>query len=489
MIFHTFSKWITTTVFTAAILVLTGCASSFPDVEADFEADYSSPRYPAQLYLIPAADEAIARRIQFVQQAQSFIDMTYFSWNKDTSGLMLFAEIKAAADRGVKVRITLDDLLVFNEKWMAELAHHQNIDIRIFNPFNSRGMGWMGRAMDFQIHQQQLDNRLHEKYFNVDGHTMVLGGRNIGDDYFGYSTEANFFDFDVVFKGEVIAAFENNFNMLWGTKHLVPIEMLIEVKQAGEYTVFDATYEQHVTERPDVFNAINVKVNNLTVINYTPALVMPVFDSLAKMQDGKPYFRRRVENIMREPVNNAKKVLISTPYLIPTDGKYAMLETLTANNADVTVLTNSSASNDSGFIPAYFEEHRPVLLDMGINLYEYKDGAIHDDHFYHADTYFHNKTFVFVDLYSNIGSSNFDPRSDFINIEFGMLIQSPEFAQILETYLLSHKDDLYWHVTKQADGSIRWKSGDEEYDASPGYSRWHKFPDWLIRKLNIEYEL
>ncbi|MDO6774054.1 phospholipase D family protein [Shewanella sp. 10N.286.51.B2] len=486
---HSISKCLTVLSFIIVTIVVTGCATSYPEVEDGFQADWDSKKYHADLYLIPTAPEALARRIELVRQAKSFIDMTYFSWNKDTSGLMLFAEIKQAADRGVKVRVTLDDLLVFNEKWLAELAHHQNIDIRIFNPFDSRKMGWIGRAMDFQIHQQQLDNRLHEKYFNVDGHNMILGGRNIGDDYFGYSTEANFFDLDVIFKGDVIKAFEANFDGLWGTDYLIPIEMLVEVKQVGVFTEFEKTYRQQTENRQQVVNAINQQVQSLTEVGYTAAVVKPVFDSLEKMKDSKPYFRSRVENLMTDPVNDAKKAVISTPYLIPTDNKFTIIEKLSANNAQITLITNSSASNDSGFVPAYFEKHRPLLLDMGADLYEYKDHAKNSDHFYHSDTYYHNKTFIFDDLYSYIGSSNFDPRSDFLNIEFGVLIKSPEFALTLEHYLLANKELLYWHVTQQEDGSINWQSGDESYDASPHYGGWHALPDWLIRKMNGESEL
>ncbi|GAM67969.1 cardiolipin synthetase [Vibrio sp. JCM 19236] len=216
-----------------AAIALAGCAQPYPEVEAGFESDWQSQDYQADVYLIPDSNEAIARRVQLVRNAKASVDMTYFSWEKDTLGLMLFNELKQAADRGVHVRLTLDDLLVFNDKWLSEISTHENIEVKIFNPFNSRKMGWIGRAGDFLSNQKDLDNRLHEKYFNVDHQYMILGGRNIGDDYFGYSKQANFFDMDVLFKGEVIEAFHQNYESLWSSEHLVPMQDLVKSKEGA----------------------------------------------------------------------------------------------------------------------------------------------------------------------------------------------------------------------------------------------------------------
>lgn len=478
-----------TLLLSLCALVLTGCASSFPEVEPTFESDWQSQPHQAQVYLIPKASEALARRIEAIRHAQHSIDITYFSWNKDLSGLSLLNELKQAADRGVKVRIVLDDLLVFNETWLAELGHHEQMEIRIFNHFNSRKAGWLGRSIDFQRHRGQLDNRLHEKYFNVDGQLMILGGRNIGDDYFGYSQDANFFDLDVVFKGDIIQPFMANYKQLWNSELVTPVTMLIKTKEAGSYHQFNQALEHAQAEETQVVEAIASSLTSLPAMSFIDAKVTPVFDSLEKVKDNKPYFRTRVERLMEEPVNNANKAVISTPYLLPTQTKFKIIESLTQHNAAVTLITNSSASNDSAFVPAYFEQYRPQLLEMGVELYEFKDSAINDDHLYHGATYYHNKTFIFDDKLSYIGSSNFDPRSDFLNIEFGVVIDSPAFAAKLTDYLLGKKEQLYWHVSQAEDGTIRWHSGEEIHDASPNYGDWHKLPDWFIRLLDTEFEL
>ncbi|WP_285164515.1 phospholipase D family protein [Shewanella goraebulensis] len=472
------------------ILLLTGCATPNPSVPEGFESQFVKRDYQAQAYLIPAANEAFARRIDLVRKAQSSIDMTYFSWNGDTLGLTLLNELKLAADRGVKVRLTLDDLLVFNEKWLADVDKHPNVQIKIFNPFNSRKMGWVGRAFDFQIHQEVLDNRLHEKYFNVDHQQMILGGRNIGDEYFGYSKEANFFDLDVLFTGDIIAPFATNYEQQWQSDFVVPVSELIKVNaDISDTRYFSKALAKTQKKHPEITQNIELTINNMTNPAFIDVTVSPVFDSLQKMHDRLPYFRTRAEMTVSEELQQAKDVVISTPYIVPTDNEFTVIANLTAQASKVTLVTNSSASNDSLFIPAYYEKHRQTLLDMGVDIYEYKDTAKNDDHFYHGDTYYHNKTIILDNHVSYVGSSNFDPRSDFLNIEFGLFVHSTEFAEHLHQYLLQQKATLFWHVTQQENGDIQWRSQDKVLNSNPNYGSWHKLPDWLFRKMDGESEL
>ncbi|MEZ9768726.1 phospholipase D family protein [Vibrio breoganii] len=478
------------TAFTMMLVALvTGCAQPFPEVEQSFEASWKTNEYQAEAYLIPTADEAFARRIDLVRNATTSIDMTYFSWDKNTLGLMLLDELKQAADRGVQVRLTLDDLLIFNEKWLTELSDHDNIQIKIFNPFNSRKIGWIGRVFDFAGNQKQLDNRLHEKYFNVDHHSMILGGRNIGDEYFGFSKDANFFDMDTLFTGDIIKPFADNYESLWQSEYVTPINELIAVKQGSDFRKFDKAYAKASKKNPEILAVIERSVDRLEQPNAISVEVTPVFDSLHKLHDNKPYFRTRAERTIGEYLDSAKTAIISTPYIVPSDGEFRTIDRLTNNNTDVTLITNSSASNDSGFIPAYYEKHRTELLKKGVNLLEYKDDAINEDHYYHADTYYHNKTVILDSKLTYIGSSNFDPRSDNLNIEFGVFVHSPEFAKQIEHYLLSKKKELYWQVALNKEMKPVWYSGDTVTIKDPNYSSMHKATNWIFRKMNGESEL
>ncbi|MEZ9541451.1 phospholipase D family protein [Vibrio sp. 10N.286.48.C11] len=467
------------------IALVTGCAQPYPDVEPDFEANWQSTEHQAEVYLIPSAPEAFARRIDLVRQAKHSIDMTYFSWENDTLGLMLLNELKHAADRDVAVRLTLDDLLVFNDKWLAELDSHANIEIRLFNPFESRKAGWIGRALNFSTHQKQLDNRLHEKYFNVDHQSMILGGRNIGDDYFGYSESANFFDMDVLFKGDVIAAFDRNYQALWNSEHVVPIQERIKIKEKEQYQALNKGEKNQAL----ITSEVERQIKSLNQPKFISASVTPVFDSLEKLNDNKPYFRQRIEHLMKQKVPTPSKVIISTPYMVPSDNKFVFVDALRESEAEVTLLTNSSASNDSGFVPAYYEKHRETLLDKGVSIYEYKSQAINDDHYFHVDTYYHNKTVILDERVTYIGSSNFDPRSDFLNVEFGVLVDSEEFAKQVTHYLTRQKEELFWAVSREQSGDTIWASEEQIHTKNPNYSSWNKVPDWLFRKMNGEFEL
>ncbi|PKF61570.1 phospholipase [Psychromonas sp. psych-6C06] len=469
--------------------ILTGCAQPYPNVEEGFEENWQSESYPAQVYLLPSAGAAYAQRVALIRTAKSSLEMTYFSWDKDTLGLMLLDEVKQAADRGVKVRLILDDLLVFNEKWLAELNQHPNIRIKIFNPFSARKSGWLGRAVNFSRDQKKLDNRLHEKYFNVDHEYMILGGRNIGDSYFGYSSQANFFDMDALFKGAVIEAFAKHYQTIWKSAYSEGIEHHIKTKANNAYAQFNKALRKTYKENAIVLADVNQQIQTLATPYFKEVKVTPIFDSLQKLENNNPYFRIRAERTIQNHIDNAKQVLISTPYIVPTQGEFSVIDQLLNNRAKVTLLTNSSASNDSGFIPAYYDKHRSTLLDKGVNIYEYKDDAINDDHLYHVATYYHNKTIILDNEITFIGSSNFDPRSDFLNMEIGVFIEGEGFASQVSDYLLKNKERLYWQVSRDSENNIIWRSGKLLHHDNPNYSKWHEVTNWLFRKMDAEMEL
>lgn len=473
---------------TLTLLALAGCAAPQPEVSEQFQSDWEFKTIKGQVALIESAPEAIARRIELVRNAKTSIDIEYFSWNKDTTGLLFLNELVLAADRGVKVRIILDDLLVFNEKWLASAATHENLDIQIFNPFNSRKAGWLTRAFDFQKHQKDLDHRLHEKYMNIDGETLVLGGRNIGDDYFSYKPKNNFFDLDILVQGEVTEDFERNFEEHWIAYYTSDIEFLIEFKDKKPLQSFQRTFEEVTKSKQDVIGDIESRVRALQEPSYISAKLTPVFDSAEKLHDSMPYFRHRIEHFVYRYPSAKKELVISTPYMLPNEDGFKVVTDFANHGADITLVTNSMASNDSGFVPAYYEKHREELLDKGVSIYEYDTHAIHLKNVNTRKGHYHNKAFILDGKLSYIGSSNFDPRSDFLNLEFGIMIESEAFAQQLQHYLLGDKS-LYWKVDRNEDGKLEWRRGNQLKNKEPNYGGASKVFDKLYRAINIENEL
>lgn len=473
----------------AATLLLTGCSAYTPQVEADFESNWQPSSHPGQVALIADAHNALAQRIAMIREAQYYIELTYFSWDKDTSGLLLLNELKQASQRGVDVKLVLDDLLVFNEKWLAEIATIDNFDIKIFNPFSSRKSGWLGRSFDFQFNQSTRDHRLHEKYFNVDGKMMILGGRNIGDSYFGYSAQTNFFDLDILVKGETISVFEANFFELWSSKHVQPIEQVIKVNTDNRLANFTQSLKKIQEQNKEIIEVIETSIAQLEPLPFYEAQIYPVFDSLQKLTDQKPYFREHISKTLANLTTDNQHLVASTPYIIPIENSYDFLNNFDEQDAEITILTNSAASNDSGFVAATWQEDRAAILNKGVTLYEFKDDAVKQDNFFVTKMNFHNKAFIIDKQYSYVGSSNFDPRSNYLNIELGIIINSPEFAQILADYLLPSDEELYWLVKIDEQGDLSWQDKQQTQHKNPNYSGINKLSDWLIRKLNIKKEL
>ncbi|GAL36520.1 cardiolipin synthetase [Vibrio maritimus] len=391
-----------------ALLSLVGCATPQPQVPDQFQSEWEYKTVKGSVSLIESAPEAIARRIDLVRHAETSIDIEYFSWNKDTTGLLFLNELLSAADRGVKVRIILDDLLVFNEKWLASAATHKNLNIQIFNPFNSRKAGWLTRAFDFQKHQKSLDHRLHEKYMNIDGKVLVLGGRNIGDDYFSYKPKNNFFDLDIMVQGDTTKEFERNFNEHWRAHYTSDIQFLIDVNDEEPLGSFKHAFEKIAKNNQDIIADIETRVRALQEPNYVAAKLTPIFDSAEKLHDSMPYFRHRVEHFIYRYPSEKNELVISTPYMLPNEDGFKVVNDFISRGADITLVTNSMASNDSGFVPAYYEKHRAELLDKGVNIYEYDTHAIHLKNVSTSKGHYHNKAFILDNKLSYIGSSNFD---------------------------------------------------------------------------------
>ena len=445
--------------------------------------------YSGQVYLIPDAPSALAHRIQAVREAEDYIEAEYFSWTADVSGLTLWHELLIAAERGVEVRIIVDDLLFFDDKWLVDIDTHPNLSIKIFNPFNARKLGWLTRAADFEMHRDRLNHRLHEKYFNVDGETMILGGRNIGDDYFGYSPQANFFDLDVIVKGPVIQDYELNFNTLWEGELTVPVNEVIAYNPDKHSGSFDKAYDKVMAENQPLLESITRKVSLLPKPDYIEASVSPMFDSASKRTDSQSYLRKRIEhfaNVNQWPV---EELFLSTPYMIKSDEHEELFAALAERNVEVTVLTNSVASNDSPFASAYYQAYRPALMEKGINIYEYDSHALHYSNFYNANAYYHNKAFIADNKISFIGSSNFDPRSDMTNLELGLLIESQAFAKELKAYLLDSHTDKFWQVEQAEIEGYVWLKQDEVFHNEPRMKSEKRLINGFYRMLKIQNEL
>ncbi|MBY6095532.1 phospholipase D-like domain-containing protein [Ferrimonas balearica] len=466
-----------------------GCASSsVSQAPRPAERDDGAPvSFSGEVYLVATAEEALARRIHAIRQARQTVDLTYFTWTYDVSGLLMLDALMLAAERGVQVRILLDDLLVFDDHWLVEIDRHPNIQIRLFNPFTQRKGGWMARSVEFAGQTARLNHRLHQKYFAVDRDWLILGGRNIGDDYFGYHKKANFFDLDVIVKGPVGEAFADNFTRLWRAPKSRPVTQVIAWQKGAQ--TYGSRFADYRAENAILIQRVEAAVGRLAAPVFVSATLTPLFDNPDKAEAPKAAFRHRVERFLAEADRPQRTALVSTPYMLPTGEEFEAMSGFRERGAEVTLLTNSMASNDSAFVAAYYNRYRKPLLEMGLNIYEYDSQAYHPDYQFHRQTYYHNKAFILDRTLTYIGSSNFDPRSDNLNLELGLMVESDAFAADLEHYLLTGQRGNYWQAVLTGEGKVEWHKGGQRRTSNPNTHPLHALPDWLYRRLNFKSEL
>ncbi len=397
--------------------------------------------HPGESMLIPLIDgvDAFYARTALVTAAERSIDVQYFLWHDDVTGKVLLKYILDAADRGVRVRLLLDDLA--NEALDPEfyaLDTHPNISIRLFNPFPTRGF----KYIDFFTHTRRINRRMHNKSFTVDNQFTILGGRNIGDKYFDAMEDTNFYDVDVLGTGPLVEKVSNQFDKYWNHETAVPIYAF------GHNTATVEDLERTRVELSEFKNshknsryADDVRASSLIgfvsegrfpayfgvaeVIYDDPdkGLVNPPGDFVIKMDLIVPY----LENLRHE-------LILVTPYFVPRDDGVDALIGFVENGTTVDVVTNSFAATDSGVVHAGYSRYREALLAGGVELFEVKPDSRRDRRegsvAFDSEASLHSKVFIFDQEIVYIGSLNLDPRSIDINTEVGVMFHSPEMARV-----------------------------------------------------------
>lgn len=390
--------------------------------------------------LIPMVDgvDAFYARLTLAEMAEKSLDLQYFLWHEDLTGKILLKVVLDAADRGVRVRLLLDDLdnQALDEELYA-LDTHANISIRLFNPFATRSF----KYVDFFADTARINRRMHNKSFTADNQYTIVGGRNIGDEYFDAQEDTNFYDMDVLASGPVVRQVSNQFDLYWNHETAVPIDAFDQnTATRDELEKLRVELREFVKAQQDSQYA-----DDLRKSSFAKALAdggsYPVFvgDAEVIFDDpdkglGKPTEEfASMEDLMAPHLDNVKRELILiSPYFVPGDDGVESLIDKVENGISVAVITNSYASTDSGVVHAGYARYRERLLSGGIELYELKPtsrrerrkGAVA----YKSAASLHTKVFVLDRETVFIGSLNLDPRSIDINTEMGILVHSPELA-------------------------------------------------------------
>jgi putative cardiolipin synthase len=453
------------------------------------------------IYMLRDGREAFAARAVLVNAAQRSLDVQYYIWHKDITGVLLFNGLAAAADRGVRVRLLLDDNNTKGlDPTLAMLDAHPNIEVRLFNPFMLRGFRPLGYLTDFS----RLNRRMHNKSLTVDGHATIIGGRNIGDEYFGAAGEVLFSDLDVLAVGPVAADVEQDFDQYWNSGSSYAASQIIDPatpesiaavkREAATITGTPAVQEYLTAIKASTFVA-DIRARKLPLEWVKAQLVS---DNPAKGLGKAPPSTRitpQLREVMGSPV---KSFDVVSPYFVPGKEGADAFVTLARKGVDVRVLTNSLAATDVAAVHAGYAKRRVELLKGGVHLYELRrtwaaGTGPASGPFGSSASSLHAKTFAVDGDQLFIGSYNLDPRSARLNTEMGFILDSPTLAGRLRQSMATGMPDRAYEVQLNKEGKLIWlehKNGTlQRYTDEPDASIWRKLEVSIMEWLPIEWLL
>jgi len=387
-------------------------------------------------HIINAGIDGFVTRIQLARAAERTLDLQYFIFRGDTTGRLLTEELRRAADRGVRVRILVDDgdTMAGDEQILA-LGRHPNVEVRVFNPFDYRGHNAFLRHLDFVFHKGRLDYRMHNKLMVVDNAVALVGGRNVGNQYFQVDPESQFADDDVFAAGEIAQRLSKTFDEYWNSVLAVPATALPLPKSRP---------------RPDsglrsggIDYSARVASGQpyLGLVSDDAALAWSRADVVCDSPDKKDVVQHKKSGRLMAPqveqaIGGAREeLLMVTPYFVPSDRELALLKGLRAQSTRVRILSNSLESAPELSAHSGYSKFRVPLLEAGVELYEVRaliertrgSGQTRAVSRY-GNYALHAKLYVIDRRRLYIGSMNYDQRSLRINTEVGLVIDSPVLA-------------------------------------------------------------
>jgi putative cardiolipin synthase len=459
--------------------------------------------HPGEAGVHPLADPlgAFAVRALLADAAERTLDAQYYIWHADVTGLLLFEKLWQAAERGVRVRLLLDDNSTAGlDETLAALDSHRNLEVRLYNPLTHRKV----RALSYLRAPRRLDRRMHAKSFSVDGQATVLGGRNVGDEYFGAGDGTVFTDLDVLAVGPVVRDVGDELERFWDSASAVPARRLL--RPAGPDAVARLESRFASVRADPGAQAYLRSLRESTVVKEllehrlafdwsTPRLVC---DAPAKTLDPELREDHLLLPRMLELVGRPTKTFdLVSPYFVPMDRGTASLEALCRAGVKVRVLTNALAATDVAAVHAGYAKRRKALLRAGVRLFELKPAFAEATPGTRlggsSSVSLHAKTFAVDAEKVFVGSFNFDPRSARLNAEMGLVIESPDLARRLGAGFDREVPRRAYEVHLSDEGRLYWtelgEDGETRHDREPGASLWLRAAVRLLALLPIEREL
>jgi putative cardiolipin synthase len=454
------------------------------------------------LHALADGKDALAARLVLADVAQRSLDVQYFIWKQDQTSKVLMERLFRAADRGVRIRMLLDDLGTMpSDEVLLAIDSHPKIEVRMFNPVALRSPRVLGIVADFR----RVNRRMHNKSFIADGQVAIVGGRNIGDEYFDAHETANFADLDVAVIGPVVKETSEAFDLYWNHRASIPMAVLSRkhmtpeklAARRAEFAVIDAEVKDSAygkRARDGEFarqfrsRSVDYSWGRASILSDHPDKVL----GTATDTHMSPKLREAVGATKRE-------LFLVSPYFVPGEEGVAFLSRVRQRGVRVVVITNSLASTDGVPVHAGYQRYRKPLLEAGVELYEMKptanaprksrSGSLRGSAAGSSSASLHAKTFTFDRRTGFIGSYNLDPRSSKLNTEMGVMFDLPELvAQIPEAlernlernaYRLELEHNRLVWVTREGDQQKR-------YTTEPEAGLWKRTKVRILSWLPIE---
>lgn len=459
--------------------------------------------HPNQSGLVMLQDnlDAFAVRAMSAREAGRSLDLQYYIWHDDLTGKLLGQELLAAADRGVRVRLLLDDITTHNRSSMlSALTQHPNINIRIFNPTRARDTGFK-RGLELALRVLSANRRMHNKAWIADNQVAIVGGRNIGDEYFDASPNINFFDMDLLIGGKAVSEASTIFDEYWNSDAVIPLSALVKAPDnallklraevAKKAQAIEASpYIKELRETPSV----QALFQGLAPVYWTEH-VRVVSDPVGKAK-GEDRERWLLGTLMAEWGQAKQDLKIISPYFVPSQAGLNFFERLSTQGVAVSVLTNSLAATDVLAVHGGYAPYRVPLLAQGVKLFELKPFADRPrkNFFGSSGASLHTKAFIVDHQTGFIGSFNFDPRSAIWNTEMGVIFTEPTMVDLLAQEFTKLTSAQASYAVTAPEGTLRWQDVQEgqavkEWEKEPESRWWQRWMATIISWLPIESQL
>lgn len=515
-------------LFLVCLLPLFGCMRP-PSVTLLPEAAFDRPEetsggerftaalanHPGDSAIYPLASglDGFAARMLLAREAERALDVQYYIFHDDVTGRLLLSQLITAADRGVHVRLLIDDLGSPGvDRLLSAADAHEHLEVRLFNAMARGPSNGLARVLDLLSRPRQLNHRMHNKMLTADGLMAVVGGRNVGDEYFDANPNVNFADLDLLVGGPVVDELGGCFDRYWNSPFVTPLdrwprmkgtaELLGEVRE--DLAVHD--FEQRNSRYADRVRGSDfvrgVQTGNLPIV-WAPAHAYS--DYPEKIRAKKDEIAATLLTTQLGPVVQGAKteLLVISPYFIPGDRGVEFFGNAVERGARVRILTNSMAATDVAAVHSGYSSYRKDLLRAGVELYELKPSsemlmaAEKAGLFGSSSASLHAKSFIVDGEHVFVGSLNLDPRSVDLNTELGIVVDSEELAADQSAQFEGMvSPELSWQLHLEGEGrrsSIVWEGREggepERYEHDPRTSAWGRFKLVLFRILPIEGQL